>query len=148
MSALGAAQVARASTSTIITSIVTDPLTGVALDAFDPVSFFTEGQAIKGSAEYAYVWGGVPWYFFSAANRDIFAKSPDVYAPMYGGYGTMSLARGYLSAGNPRIFEVLAGRLFVFYSSGNRDAFMLSPRSAFKDAERNWVKLSKNLIKS
>ena len=135
-----------ATASRLVTSIVTNPLTGVALDGYDPVSYFTEVAPLQGAPEFEFGWRGVPWYFASAANRDVFARTPEVYAPMFGGYGVMALARGFLSAGNPRVYEVLGGRLFVFYSSGNRDAFLALPRDAFLNAERQWDDLSKTLV--
>lgn len=140
-----AATNARAVTTSLVTTIVTDPLTGVALEGYDPVSYFTTGAPEHGAPEFEYEWGGVPWYFVSAANRDVFARTPEVYAPMFGGYGSMALARGYLSAGNPRIFAILGTRLFLFYSTGNREAFLVAPRTGFADAEANWQELSKNL---
>ncbi len=87
----------------VVTRIVTDPLTGVALDGFDPVTYFTEPLPRLGKPDYEYYWGGVPWYFVTAANRDVFIRAPDVYAPQHGGHCEMSLARGYLSDGKPQI---------------------------------------------
>jgi len=122
-----------------------DPLTGAALDGYDAVSYFAESAPMPGRPEFEYYWAGVPWYFANAANRDAFASSPEAYAPMFGGHATMSVARGYLSVGNPRIFVILAKRLFLFYSSGNKEAFLLSPRDAYQKAETNWKSLSKDI---
>ena len=132
----------------LVTTIVTDPLTGVALEGMDPVSYFTDTTPEAGKPDFEYDWKGVPWYFSTAANRDVFIRSPDVYAPQFGGHCTMSLSRGYLSDGNPQIYVVIAGRLFVFYSIANRDAFLLSPGPAIKDATSRWTELSKQLATS
>src|ERR1700754_1812325 len=99
----------------VVTTIVTDPLTGVALEGFDPVTYFTEEQPVPGSPEFEYYWGGVPWYFVSEANREIFKRAPEIYAPQHGGYCEMSLARGYLSDGNPRYYAVSRAKLYLFY---------------------------------
>lgn len=131
--------------ASIVTTIVTNPLTGIALDGFDPVSYFTEGEPLLGSAGYALDWGGVTWYFASAANRDAFEKAPDVYAPQFGGHGAMSLARNFLSDGNPRVYLVMGERLYLFYSGANRDAFTMSPEKALQDAMKNWETLSLTL---
>lgn len=131
--------------ASIVTTIVTNPLTGVALDGFDPVSYFTDGEPQLGSAGYSYDWGGVTWYFSSAANRDAFKSAPDVYAPQFGGHCAMSLARGFLSDGNPRVYLVLGERLYLFYSGANRDAFTMSPEKALQDAMQDWDGLSKTL---
>jgi len=59
---------------------------GVAIKGYDPVAYFTEGEAVKGKRTFSYVWNEAKWYFASAANRDLFASDPERYAPQYGGY--------------------------------------------------------------
>lgn len=129
----------------LVTKIVTDPLTGVAIEGYDPVTYFTEPEPLMGSPEFEYYWGGVPWYFVSAANRDVFILAPDVYAPQHGGYCEMSLARGYLSDGKPRIYAIEKMRLYLFYSAANREAFLLSSGDAISKARSNWPALSARL---
>lgn len=124
---------------------VTDPLTSVALGGYDAVSYFTQGEPVLGQADHEYYWQGVSWFFASAANRDVFARDPDIYAPQFGGHGTMSMSRGYLSDGNPQIFIVLDNRLFLFYSQGNRDAFMQAENTARVRAMERWKVAAANL---
>lgn len=129
----------------LVTTIVTDPLTGVAIDGYDPVSYFTEREPLPGSPEFEYYWGGVPWYFASAANRDVFKRNPDVYAPQHGGHCEMSLARGYLSDGKPRIYVIEEMKLYLFYSAANREAFLMSSGEALEKAAANWTQLAESL---
>jgi YHS domain-containing protein len=129
----------------IVTTIVTDPLTGVAIDGYDPVTYFTESEPQLGKPDYEYYWGGVPWYFVNAANRDVFIRTPEIYAPQHGGHCEMSLARGYLSDGKPRIYVVAGRKLYFFYSAANRDAFMLARPAATRDAAANWPKFTGEL---
>jgi YHS domain-containing protein len=129
----------------LVTTVVTNPLTGIAIDGLDPVSYFTGPEPRVGRADFEFVWNGVPWHFASAANRDVFLRNPEVYAPRFGGYGAMSLARGFLSKGNPRIYLVRNQKLYLFYSAGNRDAFQLAPEAAIANAEKNWPILSAGL---
>jgi hypothetical protein len=142
----GLLAVSPASAQSVITAIVTDPLSGVAIDGYDPVTYFTDPQPQQGKPDFEYYWGGVPWYFVSAANRDVFIRAPAVYAPQYGGHCLMALARGYLSDGKPAIYEIRNNQLYLFYSTANRDAFELSEREARAKAEANWPKLSATLI--
>jgi YHS domain-containing protein len=141
--AMGAPQALQA--ASVITAIVTDPLTGVAIEGYDPVSYFTEAEPQQGLPDYEFIWGGVPWYFANAANRDVFMRAPEVYAPRFGGHCTMSLARGYLSDGKPAIYAVRDGHLHLFYSAANREAFLMTSGTAMTDAETNWVELAKTL---
>ncbi|NOZ31891.1 MAG: hypothetical protein GXP01_02190 [Alphaproteobacteria bacterium] len=128
--------------------IVVNRLTGVAIDGMDPVSFFTEPEPAKGRRDFMFIWGGVPWYFSSEANRQVFAAAPGVYAPRFGGYGLASIARGFLSEGNPRIHTIFFGRLYLFYSSGNRQAFLASPVEMLEEAVAGWPDLRADLIKN
>jgi hypothetical protein len=130
----------------VINAIVTDPLTGVALEGYDPITYFTETEPQQGLADFEYYWAGVPWYFISAANRDIFIRAPEVYAPQHGGYCEMSLARGYLSDGKPQIYVIEKMKLYLFYSPANREAFLISRTEALEEAELNWGELSTQLI--
>jgi YHS domain-containing protein len=132
--------------ASLVTTIVTDPLTGVAINGMDPVSYFTETEPLQGKPDYEFDWGGVAWYFANQANRDIFMRAPEVYAPQFGGHCTMSLSRGFLSDGKPGLYMVVVGKLYLFYSSGNRDAFQLDEGAAIKGANANWGPLSKQLV--
>ena len=135
---------AGALTLSLSSAYAVDPLTGAALEGYDAVSYFTDAAPLHGRPEFEYYWGGVPWYFSTAANRDVFASSPETYVPMFGGHAAMSMARGYLSTGNPRIYAILAGKLFLFYSSGNKEAFLIAPRDAYLKAQEQWSVLRKD----
>ncbi len=129
----------------VVTLIVTDPFTGLAISGMDPVSYFTEAEPQTGLAEYEFTWQNVIWRFATAANRDIFATAPEVYAPQFGGHDVTGVSRGFVSDCDPAIFVVFKQRLYLFYSAANREAFLLSPDAAARKAEENWPELSKNL---
>ena len=139
------ALVALAHADGLVTTIVTDPLSGVAIDGYDAVTYFTDTDPQPGKPDFEYYWGGVPWYFESAANRDVFIHNPGVYAPQYGGHCLISLSRGYLSDGKPRLYVIDGLKLYLFYSTANRDAFLLSKVDALTAAAANWQKLSASL---
>jgi len=132
----------------LVTAIVTDPLTGVALEGYDPVTYFTEREPLPGRSDYEYYWQGVPWYFASAANRDVVMRHPEIYAPQFGGHCLMSLSRGYLSGGKPRLYVISGMKLYLFYSVANREAFFKTEQASLERARSNWPELSKDLIGS
>lgn len=144
---LGAAggTVLPARAQSVVTLIVTDPLTGIGIYGMDPVSYFTEAEPQQGRGDFEFIWNNVPWHFASAANRDIFMRAPEIYAPQFGGHGAMGVARGYVADSDPRIYTVFKQRLYLFYSAANREAFLLSPDAAAQAAEEQWAKLSKSL---
>jgi hypothetical protein len=134
-----------AQAQSVVTAIVTDPLTGIALGGMDPVSYFTEEAPLLGKAEHEFVWQNVSWHFASAANRDVFARAPQIYAPQFGGHCAMSAARGFVADSSPRFYALFKQRLYLFYSADNREAFLLSPDGAAQQAEANWVALGRQL---
>jgi YHS domain-containing protein len=132
---------APATAEALVQTIVTDPLTGVALEGYDPVSYFTEPEPLVGKPDYEFVWQGVPWYFATAANRDEFMRHPEIYAPQYGGHCVMSLSRGFLSDGKPRLYAIEQMKLYLFYSVANREAFFAAQDLAVAAAATNWSRL-------
>jgi YHS domain-containing protein len=143
--AMGLALGAPAGAAALVNAIVTDPLTGVALEGYDPVSYFTEPDPVQGVPDYEYQWGGVPWYFASAANRDVFIRNPEIYAPQFGGHCATSLSRGYLSDGKPRLYAISGMKLYLFYSVANREAFFQSEEQSLQGAVGGWEKLKGTL---
>jgi len=59
---------------------------GVAIQGYDPVAYFTEGKAMPGSRAHTFNWNEATWYFTSEKHRDMFAASPQKYAPNHGGF--------------------------------------------------------------
>lgn len=137
-SAVGAGDAALPAAGASAIGFVVDPLTGVALNGFDVVSYFTETTPLPGKPDFEYDWSGAPWYFATKANRDVFIEHPEVYAPQFAGHGAMAVARGFLSDGNPRVYLVFGNRLYLFYSAGNRDAFVLSGNEIVDRAHAQW----------
>ena len=129
----------------LVETFVTDPLTGVALEGYDPVSYFTGSDPVMGSPDFGYEWGGVSWYFSSPANRDVFMRNPDVYAPQYGGHCLVSLSRGFLSDGKPRLYAIKGMKLYLFYSVANREAFFGSGDGVIAVADVQWEGLKGEL---
>lgn len=139
------AMVAPVRAQSVVSYVVTDPLTGIAIGGMDPVSYFTEPAPLRGLAQYEATWMGAPWHFATEANLEIFKRAPEIYAPQYGGHGAMSMARGFVSDADPSIYTVFRQRLFLFYSAANREAFLLSPVAAARQGQANWPALSKTL---
>ncbi len=145
LSGLVAATVEPVRAQSVVTLVLTDPLTGIAIEGMDPVSYFTEPAPLPGRPELEYVWQGAPWLFATQANLDIFKRHPEIYAPQFGGHGAMSMSRGFLSDADPDIYLVHKQRLYLFYSASNREAFRLAPDAAALKAEEHWQVLSKTL---
>ena len=125
--------------------VVVNRHTGVAIGGFDPVAYFTDKEARQGKAEFEADKNGAVWRFCNAGNRSYFLARPDIYAPQYGGYDPVGVARGIAVAGNAQIWLIEGQRLFLFVDQDNRDAFAADPGRYLQRAAQHWPKLLEQL---
>jgi hypothetical protein len=88
----------------------------LALDGYDPVAYMTDGRPVKGMPQLTTMWNGAVWRFVSAEHRDVFVKDPERYAPQFGGYCAWAVAHAYTANGDPEVWTVVNGRLYLNYS--------------------------------
>lgn len=119
-------------------TIVVDWHTGLAIGGYDPVAFYTDGQAVLGSPELELHYGGAIWRFSNVGNRDAFAARPDVYMPRFGGYDPLGIAEGVAVAGNPRVWLIVGGQLFLFYDHSRLEMFLADSQRIIAAGERKW----------
>jgi hypothetical protein len=86
----------------------------LAIKGYDPVAYFTLGKPTKGVPEFAYDWDDHRYLFVSAEHRDRFKAEPVRYAPQFGNYCAMALAKGEIVIANPENWLVSDGKLYVF----------------------------------
>ncbi len=90
----------------------------VALQGYDPVAYFTENRPVQGAPEFQRDFDGTRYYFASARNRDLFAADPDRYAPQFSGYCSSSVGHGRRNEGDPQVWKIVGGKLYVFGKAG------------------------------
>lgn len=118
---------------------------GIAIDGADPVAYFTEGRPVDGAAAYSHDWMGLTWHFSSAANRDAFARSPERYAPQYGGYCAWAVAQGYTAKIDPAAWAIVDDRLYLNFSRGIQLRWSLDRRGNIRKADANWPGIREKL---
>lgn len=101
----------------------------VVIKGYDPVAYFTQGKAVRGSADISYNWDEGWYYFSSAKNRDLFAAEPDRYAPRFAGYCTGALLNGDKFEPDPKVWAIIDGKLYLFGSARTREAVVKNPAS-------------------
>jgi len=118
--------------------VVVDRHTGLAIDGFDPVAYFVDGEPKLGLPQYEYRFAGVIWRFRNEGNMAVFAENPEAYMPRYGGYDPVGVARGVAAPGHPLIWVVSGQRLFLFFSGEARARFAAEARQVISLAESKW----------
>jgi YHS domain-containing protein len=127
-------------------SINTGYFGGVAIMGYDPVAYFTDNRAVKGSEKYSYVWLGTPWHFASREHQDMFASEPIKYAPQYGGYCAGEVVAGSVTIDiDPNAFKIIDGKLYLIYDKPDADDFAAHAGDYVAKADANWPKVKARL---
>ena len=103
--------------NTLKRGLIRDSDTGVAINGYDPVAYFTEHKPVPGKPTLRYSWNGAQWQFASQQHLDLFKAAPEQYAPQFGGYCAYGVAQGYLVSIEPEQFTILDGKLYLNYSA-------------------------------
>jgi hypothetical protein len=134
-----------AARATTTERVVVNRFTGLAIEGFDPVAYFTDARPELGLADFEASEAGAVWRFRSESDRASFVAHPDIYGPQYGGYDPIDLARGVTVAGNPRFWLVSGQRLYLFGREQTRDAFAADPSRVLQSANLRWPELEETL---
>ena len=115
---------------------------GVILKGYDPVAYFTQKKAVKGSSKYQSNYQGATYYFSSAANLAIFKKNASRYVPQYGGFCANGVKNNKLVDIDPTVFFVVKGKLYVCASPADAKEFRAHEDEDIITANRNWYQLN------
>jgi YHS domain-containing protein len=114
---------------------------GVAIQGYDPVAFFTDNKPVKGSPDFVTKQDGAIYYFASKEHRDLFKSNPAKYEPVFGGYCAYGVSRGKLVEIDVDAFQIVDGKLLLQYSRGVRDDFNKDSAGNLAKAQSNWPAL-------
>lgn len=141
--AVSSAVFAAAPVNTLKRGLISDTPTGVAINGYDTVAYFTDKKPVKGSDAHTTRWNGATWKFASKEHLDLFKASPDQYAPQYGGYCAYGVSQGYLVSVEPEQFTVLDGKLYLNYDAGVQKKWIKDPQGYNKTANSKITELLK-----
>ncbi len=122
--------------------IYTGRFSDVALQGYDPVAYFTDGEPVKGSKDFTTEYMGATFRFASAQNRDAFLADPVAYAPQYGGYCAWAMADGKHAKGDARYWKIVDGKLYLNFNSGIQKKWEADIPGFIEDANKEWAALN------
>jgi YHS domain-containing protein len=120
------------------THLVNTDATGLALQGYDPLAYFEENRALRGSAEHEAVYDGARYHFTSEARRAKFESDPAKYVPAFGGYCAYAASIDKISPIDPEIFQIEDGRLLLQHTQKAYDLFNADTRGSLERADANW----------
>ena len=98
---------------------------------------------MPGKADITYSWKGATWRFASAQNRDAFKADPEKYAPQYGGYCAYAVSQGATAKGDPKVWSVVDGKLYLNLSASVQKTWEKDVPGYIKSADKNWPEVLK-----
>lgn len=115
--------------------------TGVAIQGYDPVAFFTDKKPVKGDQKFPLKHDGAVYFFASKEHKDLFKADPAKYTPEFGGYCAYGVSRNKLVEIDVDAFQIVDGKLLLQYSKGVRDDFNEDAKGNLAKANANWTGL-------
>ena len=119
------------------------PISKVALEGYDPVSYFTEAAPRKGDARFTATFKGAEYRFASAANLARFQSNPEAFLPQYGGYCAWAVAGGYTAKGDPLAWKVVNGKLYLNYDQKIQQRWAKDIPGNIAKGDKNWPQVLK-----
>ncbi len=119
---------------------------GLAIQGYDPASYFDVEGPVKGRKDITHNRGGVVYRFANQENLAKFKSDPGKYEPAYGGWCAYAMgAAGEKVEVDPKTFKVIGGRNYLFYNfyftntlkKWNVDESNLKPA-----ADQHWAELT------
>ena len=115
---------------------------GVALEGYDPVTYFS-GQPAPGNLAISLTYQGAIYYFTNKANKSHFEAAPENYAPQYGGYCATAISEGKTFGIDPTNYNITDGKLYVFYNGelgDTKPTWDAEAETRRKNADGHWAK--------
>ena len=118
---------------------------GLALEGYDPVSYFDAEMPLRGSSDFTVRHDQLVYRFASLENQERFQRDPERYVPAYGGWCAYAMADGQKVEIDPKAFLVQEGRLLLFYRSfwsDTRKLWLNDADALLERADEHWTRIS------
>lgn len=113
----------------------------LALRGYDAVAYFEDSAAVRGKADHSVLHEGTVYRFASARHKAAFEADPERYLPAYGGFCAFGVAVGAKFDGDPEVFRVVDGRLYLNLNGGIQEKWEEDVEGNVAKADRNWSKI-------
>ena len=113
---------------------------GIAINGYDPVAYFISNKATVGDEAITYKWNNVEWQFASTEYLELFKKSPEKYAPQYGGYCAAAISIGLTADVDPKSWHIEADKLYLFFNDDPKQDFIAGiGNGIIQKSDSKWI---------
>ena len=111
---------------------------GIAIQGYDPVAFFTQNRPVKGLPEFESQYQGARYLFASADDKAAFDANPAKYEPQFGGFCAYGVSKGKTVPVKIEAFQIVNGRLLMQYDLDIKKEFNKDTQGNLQKADQNW----------
>jgi YHS domain-containing protein len=132
------------SSTTLVTAaerINTTLFGNLAVEGYDPVSYFTKGEPTKGKRAHKFEYNNATWRFESEENLERFKADPKRYAPQFGGFCAWAVSQGYTASIDPDVWNIVDNKLYLNYSLSTRERWARDIQGNIAKGRHNWEAL-------
>ena len=108
------------------------------VSGYDVVSYQTGEKPLRGNGNHIATHEGVTYLFINEENRKRFERNPSKYVPAYGGYCAYGVSVGKKFVGDPDVWRVVRGRLYLNLDTKIQEQWAKDVRGNIKKADTNW----------
>ncbi len=112
--------------------------TGLAMQGYDPVAYFTDGEATKGSYKITALHNDALYRFATEEHKAAFEANPEAYLPAYGGYCAFGAAMGFKFDGDPTNWKIVDNKLYLNLSQDIQQRWEGDIPGFIEKASVNW----------
>ena len=114
---------------------------GIAIKGYDAVAFFKQSKPVKGIEKFSYQWNNATWLFSDEENRAAFEKTPEKYAPQYGGYCAFGASEGHKAPTETDTWTVRNDKLYFNYNKKVKEMWQKDEENLIKIADQKWPEI-------
>ncbi|MEE8118519.1 MAG: YHS domain-containing (seleno)protein [Gammaproteobacteria bacterium] len=112
-----------------------------AVQGYDLVSYHTSKRPLRGNGHFLSVRDGVTYLFSSEENKKKFDRNVEKYLPAYGGYCAFGVSVGKKFVGDPEVYRVVNGKLYLNLDTTIQDLWLKDVPGRIETADSNWKQI-------
>lgn len=116
----------------------TSGASGVAINGYDPVAFFTDKKPVNGNFKITAQHRGATYFFASEEHKAMFTQNPDKYAPQCGGFCAFGVSVGALFPVDINTWQVRNDKLYLNLNPAILGMFNSDIDKNIGNAMKNW----------
>lgn len=110
----------------------------LAIQGYDPVSYFTKLTPTKGNVNYTATYKGGIYRFTTEENRDLFRSNPTKYAPQFGGFCAFGVSMDKKFDTDPLAWKIVEDKLYLNLNKNVQKKWLTDVSGYVSAANDSW----------